>query len=327
MKNKNWMFIIFPLMSVLIAIIIFWGLASGEKNEKALIAVIVDDNNSDRWKVCKQGLENAASEAGVDINFVTMDIRMSEAEKISMISRELDNGADGLILNIAVAGTMADYLDITAQSVPIVFMEAAADTSFFHTVVGTDQYGMGKELGNILTEQVMNKECRVGILLGEGKREACLERESGLLEILSDKDNIEVVWSIQDSVFPLETELNNYVQEEPVDYLITLENGAAEAAADYKETENSEVRIIAVGNTEKNLHHVDKGIIHTLIVPDEFKIGYFSLHAVFAQITAAAGSQKEGNVTAIENQVDYFIINKENLFNEETQYLLFPKVR
>lgn len=68
---------------------------AGKKETYHSVAVIVDDSSSDRWTAFKEGLEQGADEENFHINVVSTSSFVNLHEECSIISRELENGADG----------------------------------------------------------------------------------------------------------------------------------------------------------------------------------------------------------------------------------------
>lgn len=73
---------------------------AGKKETYHSVAVIVDDSSSDRWTAFKEGLEQGADEENFHINVVSTSSFVNLHEECSIISRELENGADGVIVQL-----------------------------------------------------------------------------------------------------------------------------------------------------------------------------------------------------------------------------------
>ena len=78
--------------------------------------------------------------------------------------------------------------------------------------------------------------------------------------------------------------------------------------------------IYGEGCSDKAVYYLDKGVIKTLVVPNEFNIGYQSVHAIAEQIKYKLSS-------AESTTVDSLVINRQNLYDEENQKTLFPIVQ
>ena len=64
---------------------------------------------------------------------------------------------------------------------------------------------------------------------------------------------------------------------------------------------------------------LDKGIIKSLVVPNEFNMGYQSVHTIAEQIKYKFSSAESTTVESL-------VINRQNLYDEENQKILFPIV-
>ena len=121
----------------------------------------------------------------------------------------------------------------------------------------------------------------------------------------------------------LSSELVTKQADEPVDILITLGNAETETAVDYLQADTSYKRqfmIYGEGCSDKTVYYLDKGIIKSLVVPNEFNMGYQSVHTIAEQIKYKFSS-------AESTTVDSLVINRQNLYDEENQKTLFPIVQ
>ena len=111
--------------------------------------------------------------------------------------------------------------------------------------------------------------------------------------------------------------------DEPVDILITLGNAETETAVDYLQADTSykqQFMIYGEGCSDKTVYYLDKGIIKSLVVPNEFNMGYQSVHAIAEQIKYKFSSAESTTVESL-------VINRQNLYDEENQKILFPIVQ
>ena len=61
-------------------------------------------------------------------------------------------------------------------------------------------------------------------------------------------------------------------------------------------------------------------MIKTLVVPNEFNMGYQSVHAIAKQLQYRLSGSESTTVESL-------VINKQNLYDEENQKILFPIVQ
>ena len=79
-------------------------------------------------------------------------------------------------------------------------------------------------------------------------------------------------------------------------------------------------RIYGEGCSEKLVYYLDKGLIQELIVPNEYYMGYQS-------IAMAAQNIRYYTDKTDQIEVEFVEVTKENLYDEETSWILFPTVR
>lgn len=115
-------------------------------------------------------------------------------------------------------------------------------------------------------------------------------------------------------------ELSEKNQEIPVDIIIALGNGETELAVDYLIGEGEERKesclLYGVGCSEKAVYYLDKGWIKSLVVPNEFNMGYLSMEEVARQL-------KYRLSRAESMEVDYLVIDQTNLYKEDNQKSCF----
>ena len=165
-------------------------------------------------------------------------------------------------------------------------------------------------------------EKKIGILSGNQNQLSMQQRLGSVKKLLED-ENIEPVWILSGQGENLSSELVTKQADEPVDILITLGNAETETAVDYLQADTSYKRqfmIYGEGCSDKTVYYLDKGIIKSLVVPNEFNMGYQSVHTIAEQIKYKFSS-------AESTTVDSLVINRQNLYDEENQKTLFPIVQ
>ena len=113
------------------------------------------------------------------------------------------------------------------------------------------------------------------------------------------------------------------LRETPVDILIVLGNDELEMVMDEfaaGEPTDGKCVVYGVGSSEKTVYYLDKGWIDTLVVPNEFNMGYQSMEAIAGQLIY--------HTDVVEKcEVDYLVVDRTNLYDEDIQKILFPIVQ
>lgn len=319
--NRNRIY--FALLMLVLVIVItssaYQMLNAGKKEDTYHISVIVDDGNSDRWIAMREGLEHAARDNGIDLNFVFYGKFGSMEEELELIRRELENGADGVIVQpISGTGVFEGMGEISAKAA-VVLLESDVEPQGLYGVVGPNNREIGQALGNTIAEKLGDalKGKKIGILCGNPEQIAMQERLMGVQEAL-EETGAEILWTLENHMGQGKESLEEYDRKMPVEILIALGNEETEQAVDYVLTKNC--LLYGVGCSEKAVYYLDKGLIQFMVVPNEFNMGYLSVEQIAGQLNYRL-SQTEGR------EVGYLIIDRENLYREDTQKILFPIVQ
>ena len=180
--NKN-RFYVGLLVTAILAVLVYasYGMVNaGKKETYHSVAVIVDDSSSDRWTAFKEGLEQGADEENFHINVVSTSSFVNLHEECSIISRELENGADGVIVQLC--GDDADGLfSGIVSGVPTVLAENEGESESLFTTVMADPYEIGRTIGENLLAGAGDSLSgfTVGILSGNQKMKSQRQRSSG----------------------------------------------------------------------------------------------------------------------------------------------------
>lgn len=320
--------IYFGIIILVLLVIIGWAsysmLYGGKPEREYHVTVIVDDSNNERWTVFRQGLEQAAGDYNINLNYVSTGKLSSMDEELALILRELENGTDGIILQAVSGEDEMGKLEEVSVQVPVVLVESDVMPEEVHAIVGPDNFAMGGAIADALKADFGKtlSDKKIGILCGNQKQLSMQQRLHGVQDGLADM-KADIVWNVEASA-GLENEIAELLDGlDTVDIVIALGNTQTEQMVDYlqnKENNNMQCHIYGVGCSEKVVYYLDKGVISTLVVPNEFNMGYLSMEAIAKQL--------QYHLSKAENsQVDYVVINQEKLYEEENQKVLFPIVQ
>lgn len=321
-KNRFFFFILVSFCVAVIAWASYAMISGGREEEPYEVSVIVSDSNNDRWITLRQGLEQAAKDFHINLNYVSTGKLISAEEEQALIRRELENGAEGIIVQMISDGKEPPGLEEFSAQAAVVLLESDGGFGDSYAVVGPDN----EEIGRAMAEAVIRdfgdalSGKKIGILCGGGNGFAMRQRQQGLAEKLEER-NAEIIWDIfHDGEQPAQ-EKEEAVQTDMADIMIALDNDGTERMLDVIQgDENPDCALYGVGGSEKAVYYLDKGVIKTLVVPNEFKMGYQSMEAV-AKVMQYHTDLKE------DYQVDYLVINQENMYDKKNQKLLFPIVQ
>ncbi len=319
----------FGLLLFVLVIVIVWSalamLNAGKEEESYSVSVIVNDSNNDRWIAMREGLEQATQDYNVELNYVSTGEISDIDEEIALINREIERGADGIIVQMVDSDVDFGSLQAIDSKVALMLLETDVTPEEVYTYVGPDNFAIGTSLAETIKNDFNNTLAgkKIGILAGNLDQISMQQRLEGLESAFLDTE-AQISWTIYGQPAETATDIISKQRTSPVDIIVALGNSETEAAVDYLLTLEPEKRagicLYGAGCSEKAVYYLDKGVIQTLVVPNEFNMGYQSM--------AAMAKQLEYRLSDVENQsVTYLVVNRENLYEEENQKILFPIVQ
>lgn len=310
-KNKLFISIIFVLIAALL-ILIMQENSTTTSEASHQISVIVSDSNSARWTRFRAGLEQAAKDYNVNLNYVTTTKLDDMEQEKSAIDKEIDNGTDAIIVQLVDNVTAHDYITERSKNATIALVETdleQSNTSKSYSVTQADNQGIGTALGQLVSSDTNNDS--VGIVTGDSA--AVSMRFEALQKAFEDK-NVKISWTVQTSEEAVLKQIGS-----PAAAIVTLDNETLEEIAeDYKDTKGK-VKIYGVGCSDKSINYLDSSKIAGMIVPNEYTMGYVSLSKVAIFLNNRMSK-------IVDTTVNYFTVTKENLYSTENQKMIFPIV-
>lgn len=314
------------IIAFLVAIVVWtsyqmWNV--GKEEEAHKVSVIVENSGFDRWSLMRQGLEQAARDYNIDLNYVSTSGFDGVSAELDVVRREIENGAKGIIVQMASGGNTEDIAEVALKA-SVVLIETDVTPEDLYVVVGPDNIRMGTALAKAVTEDFGPElsDRKIGILSGNQKQLAMQQRFSGVTDSLAD-EGVQVAWCIEGTAEQEKEAFGAMLRETPVDILIVLGNDELEMVMDEfaaGEPTDGKCVVYGVGSSEKTVYYLDKGWIDTLVVPNEFNMGYQSMEAIAGQLIY--------HTDVVEKcEVDYLVVDRTNLYDEDIQKILFPIVQ
>ena len=151
-KNR----IYFGLLILALVVTIVWtsaGMLGVNKEEKKYsVSVIVNDSNNDRWIAMREGLEQAAKDDDIQLNYVSTGVFESEDEEKALIEREVENGADGIIVQLVSSEDTYAVFEKIDSSVAVMLLETDAVSEGVYSVTAPDNLWIGEALAQTVLQ-------------------------------------------------------------------------------------------------------------------------------------------------------------------------------
>jgi ribose transport system substrate-binding protein len=291
---------------------------TNKKDKMTKISVIVYGNNSDRWATLRQGLDQGALDFGVEVNFVMMSNQGDDEEQAKLLSREIENGAEGIILAATDSLKMKEPVREASLFLPVVTVETNIYDMEGLSYISADNYSMGLNIGrSVYLSSEENK--RVAVIMDNQHRNSVYERYQGFMDSLQFTDCEIIRWELHDEEIDIVTLIQNQMEEHPVDVIVALEDEKLEEVSEAIDFLEADVDLYGIGSTNKIVHYLDYGIIKSIVFQNEFNMGYLSMQEVIQDI------KRQGEKLNVE--IEFRTVNRETMYLPNNQRLVFPIVQ
>lgn len=315
MKNNRIFIVSIVILAVLISsMIVLLQMPQTEKLYE--ISVIVPFSTNNRWQRFEAGMRQASNDFGVNVNFVnTGDISDLSMQK-QLIDQEIQNGTDAIVVEFISSTGCEEMIHTYADTLPIELIETDVDMydidqSKVNKIIFDDE-----ELSTSLTSQVFDENGRdlryrkIGILAGNQDLENMQVRLENAQKILENA-GANITWCISGSEEEMEEQIKSAAD---VSVIIGLDSISTEAGIFY--AGDHQISLYGIGCSDEIVSAMDQGIINSMIVPEEFMLGYHCIRMMYEQL--------KNHMEREDMVLGYNVVTKENMFSEMNENILFP---
>lgn len=310
------------LIAVCVGAIIFSALGLSnyfnvKEDQLYKISVIVYGTEEERWNNLKEGIDQAVLDYSIDVNFVPMYEEGGVEDQELLLQREIENGAQAIAIAAYDSKGMEEAIESVSRKVPVIVLENTTNMGENTAKIGADNGKIGEELGKKISQD-LEEQSKIAIIYENIERESISQRCKELKKVFVKKGDSLLFWTRGDGDFSSSVFLQKKLEDNKVDAIVALDDINLENAIDAIKASGSDVKLYGVGNTEKSVHYLDEGIVEALVFVNEYNMGYLSMKSLVENLR---------NNTALYNQeIEYSIVNKEDLYEKENQRLMFPIV-
>lgn len=284
------------------------------------ISVIVRGRGGDSWESIRQGADQAASEMNVDLSFITLSEENNSSQQISLLQREIDAGADAIVLSAADSAALAAPVESAAEKVPVICIETSVDSQAVSSYISADNYEMGLQLGEEIIASG-NARKRLAVVDSSLQCGSVAQRRAGLMHVLGRIGGEIDVWTLpDDDPAKASRMLVSRIDKKTADVIVTLDTNALELAAQaVSDTQARYLDLFGIGSTGKIASFIENDVVTATVVQNDFAVGYLGVKAAVDSI--------QGRIPKANTVVGHQVVNWSNMYDPEVQRLLFPFIR
>ena len=326
MKNKR----LFPALVLILVVMImavtgFMLWESGNTAKLRQIHVIIENSNDNRWVQFIEGMKQAAEDQEVILTIVPTGHIETLSEEEAIVERAIANGSDGVIIQLCSsigAASMLEKLN-SRTNIELVDENAYEVMSNVVGVVSPDHKAIGETIANeaaLFAEKPLEK-CTIGVIRGSSALSSLSsmeQRMDGFTEALESLGG-KTTWVLEQNGDAKDIKEKLAANETP-DILVALDNAGMEAAGEYASTQENGIIVVGTGTSTKSIYYLDSGVVKSLVVPEDYMMGYQS-------VSDLADYIHRNRFLPLVRTIAHRTIHKDTLFAEENQEILFPVQR
>ena len=323
MKNKRlFPALVLALVAMILAVIGFMVWESGNTANLRQIHVIIENSNDNRWVQFIEGMKQAAEDQEVILTIVPTGHMETLSEEEAIIERAIANGSDGVIIQLCSsigAASMLEKLN-SRTNIELVDENAYEVMSNVVGVVSPDHKAIGETIANeaaLFAEKPLEK-CTIGVIRGSSALSSMEQRMDGFTEALESLGG-KTTWVLEQNGDAKDIKEKLAANETP-DILVALDNAGMEAAGEYASTQENGIIVVGTGTSTKSIYYLDSGVVKSLVVPEDYMMGYQS-------VSDLADYIHRNRFLPLVRTIAHRTIHKDTLFAEENQEILFPVQR
>ena len=295
---------------------------SGNTANLRQIHVIIENSNDNRWVQFIEGMKQAAEDQEIILTIVPTGHMETLSEEEAIIERAIANGSDGVIIQLCSsidAASMLEKLN-SRTNIELVDENAYEVMSNVVGVVSPDHKAIGETIANeaaLFAEKPLEK-CTIGVIRGSSALSSMEQRMDGFTEALESLGG-KTTWVLEQNGDAKDIKEKLAANETP-DILVALDNAGMEAAGEYASTQENGIIVVGTGTSTKSIYYLDSGVVKSLVVPEDYMMGYQS-------VSDLADYIHRNRFLPLVRTIAHRTIHKDTLFAEENQEILFPVQR
>ncbi|KZS43477.1 LacI family transcriptional regulator [Paenibacillus glucanolyticus] len=323
---KSYLSMRYIVMLLIPALIVGYAILQWSKDEprpKKIIVGVKAVEEIEFWRVLIEGVNTASREFGVDVSVVGPPREIQVDLQIQMLQEAIKQQPDAIVMAAGDYNRLVPTVEsIRKAGILLIMIDSAVNGDYAQSLIATDNFNAGQKAAVELAERlpVNAKVAIVSFVQGTSTQ---IEREQGVRSILEQREGTEIVGTyysegMEERAYEITMEL---LRERPdLDGIVGLNEpstvGAGRAIGEQGLV--GKVKLVGFDSSIKEVKLLEEGVLQSTIVQKPFSIGYLGIKTAVSLI--------EGDKVSPNVYTDSVIINKDNMYTEENQKLLFPFV-
>lgn len=319
MKRKIMLQLVVPLLSlcVLFLLLTMDPIHSQGPTELSEVSVLFRDADSTAMSAARQGMEQAAVDMDVELRLLNLSEDGLASEQKELLEREVENGADGVLLIPADRDALASAVQEASASVPVVTMETDMTDDGAAGYVSVDNTALGEALGEMTLNGAPEGAAVVLVNTAPDATGIC-DRVKAAAQVLESADR-RVYFCRPYGTDSLEEALAAEVENWSAAAVVAFDTDALEGAARTLAQMEEAPLLYGAGSSAAIAAYLEQGTITAVAARNEFAAGYLAVEMLVSAINGTSAPRIQ--------LLEFSVVRKETMYQPEHEKLLFPVTR
>lgn len=315
-RNKLIIFLLFLL--VLSCCYLYLNLeTSKSEQEPYSVSVICQGQSPESLSVIKSGIDKAADELNADISFYPLTDSHDQEQQISLLKREVENGADAVLMMPVNSADLVKPMKDANRKVPVIVLQPALSNLQGLETVSCDNVRLGQSLAEKIL-QSENTGRDFTILNPAGNTLLC----AGVEEVLKNSNAKISHLNFPEDSPDAESIAKKTLLSQRNKVWIALDSGTLETFGEAKKDLISsgaavEDPVYGFGRSNAIASLLEENVIDAIGAENEYEIGYLGVKMAVDRIH----QQQSSNIS-----VNFVIADSSDLYSPKNAYIIFPFV-
>lgn len=294
-----------------------------EPGPKKIIVGVKALDEIEFWRVLIEGVNTASREFGVDVSVVGPTQEIEVDLQIQLLEEAIKQKPDAIVMAAGDYNRLVPVAEsIRKADIPLIMIDSAVNGDYAQSLIATDNVNAGQKAGKELSS-LLTAKAEVAIISFVRGASTQIEREQGVRSILEQRSGTEIVGTYysegkEERAYDITKKL--LLERPDLNGIVGLNEpstvGAGRAIRELGLA--GKVKLVGFDSSVKEVKLLEEGVLQSTIVQKPFNIGYLGIKTAISII--------EGDKVLRNVYTDSVVINKDNMYTEENQKLLFPFV-
>lgn len=303
-----------------------WGCGKNDadaEKEQRYIAVICKGAQHEFWKTVEQGAKDAGEELNIKITFEAPENESQIDVQIDMMEKAIENNADAIVLAPLDTEQLNPVIEkATAKNIPVLTFDSDVTSKSRVATIGSNNISAGAIAARNAADMIGGSG-KVAIVSYVKGVQTAVEREGGFLKEIEEnyKGRIEVVgteYCNGDAAIAKQKAMDFVKKYPDLKCIYGTNEGSAVGIADAIAELGLKDKITVIGfdSSDAEIDYLKDEVIDGMMVQNPYNMGYLGVRNINKVLDGKTIEEK------IDTGVTY--VNKANLYDEDTQWLLYP---